>query len=238
MVYSDSTVVTTLYSLKDFVILSSSLHDYWAWKNSSTMGTGTLRYANRDTFETFPFPKMSIPHQEKQLEVIGETYLEHRRLLMLGMQLGLTKTYNLIHNNAISKQNINDKDKQVLGLQRHLEKTVDTISFNEAIKRILKVRELHVQMDEAVLHAYGWNDIDLKHDFYEVDYLPENDRIRFTIHPDARKEALKRLLDLNHKIHEEEVTKGLWNKEKTSGKKTIVNETGENHMGYGPLFDQ
>jgi hypothetical protein len=65
-------------------------------------------------------------------------------------------------------------------------------------------------MDEAVLDAYGWNDIgglqpsNIHHDFYEVDYLPENDRVRFTIHPDARKEVLKRLLELNHKIHEEE----------------------------------
>jgi hypothetical protein len=59
-------------------------------------------------------------------------------------------------------------------------------------------------MDAAVLDAYGWNDIQLMHDFYEVDYLPENDRIRFTIHPEARKEVLKRLLELNHKIHEEE----------------------------------
>jgi len=38
-------------------------------------------------------------------------------------------------------------------------------------------------------------------DFYEVDYLPENDRVRYTISPDARKEVLKRLLKLNHEIH-------------------------------------
>lgn len=44
----------------------------------------------------------------------------------------------------------------------------------------------------------------LRHDFYEVDYLPEDNRVRFTIHPDARREVLKRLLGLNHKIHEEE----------------------------------
>lgn len=28
----------------------------------------------------------------------------------------------------------------------------------------------------------------------------ENDRVRYTIHPEARKEILKRLLLLNHKI--------------------------------------
>jgi len=36
--------------------------------------------------------------------------------------------------------------------------------------------------------------------------------VRYTIHPDARKEVLKRLLELNHKIHEEEVKAGLWDK--------------------------
>lgn len=60
--------------------------------------------------------------------------------------------------------------------------------------------------------TYCWNDITLKHDFYEVDYLPEDDRVRFTIHPDARKEVLNRLLELNHKIHQEELEAGLFDK--------------------------
>jgi hypothetical protein len=72
-------------------------------------------------------------------------------------------------------------------------------------------------MDEAVLAAYGWHEdsarwgkaIALRHDFYEVDYLPENDNIRYTIHPDARKEVLKRLLLLNHERYAEEVREGL-----------------------------
>lgn len=62
------------------------------------------------------------------------------------------------------------------------------------------------------LKAYGWEDIDLSHDFYEVDYLPENDRVRYTISPDARKEVLKRLLKLKHEIHEQEVKAGLYAK--------------------------
>jgi len=44
------------------------------------------------------------------------------------------------------------------------------------------------------LKAYGCEVIDLAHDFYEVDYLPENDRVRYTISPEAGKEVLKRLL--------------------------------------------
>ena len=60
--------------------------------------------------------------------------------------------------------------------------------------------------------------VELRHDFYEVDYLPENDRVRYTIHPEARKEILKRLLELNHKIHAEEVEAGLWEKKKATTK--------------------
>ena len=73
-------------------------------------------------------------------------------------------------------------------------------------------------MDETLLKAYGWNDIDLAHDFYEVDYLPENDRVRYTISPDARKEVLTRLLKLNHEIHEQEVKAGPYAKGKTKKK--------------------
>jgi len=237
IVYSDSTVVTTFSSFEIFAYLSSSIHDYWAWKNSSTMGTGTLRYAINEAFETFSFPQKISTNQKLQLESIGEAYHEHRKQLMLGMQLGLTKTYNLFHSNAITAQSINDKDKQVAHLQKHLEKTANTISFDEATQGILKLRELHVQMDAAVLDAYGWNDIEMKHDFQDVDYLPENDRVRFTIHPDARKEVLKRLLKLNHEIHEEEVKAGLWDKKKTGKKKSnVVNES---QAGYGKdLFNQ
>jgi hypothetical protein len=45
-----------------------------------------------------------------------------------------------------------------------------------------------------------------------VDYLPENDRVRFTIHPNARKAVLKRLLLLNHERYEEEIKQGLHKK--------------------------
>jgi len=42
--------------------------------------------------------------------------------------------------------------------------------------------------------------------------LLENENMCYTIHPTVRKEVLERLLELNHKIHEEEEEKGLWDK--------------------------
>jgi len=110
---------------------------------------------------------------------------------MLKMELGLTKTYNLFHKKDLSLQDIIDESPK-------------SAIPDTAIQDLLQLRELHKQMDRTVLAAYGWEDICLAHDFYEVDYLPENDRLRFTISPDARKEILKRLLLLNHQIHEQE----------------------------------
>lgn len=238
-IFSDSTNVFAYEHFKYFSVLQSNFHEHWAWKYASTL-KGDRRYTPARCFQTFPFPTDLNLQQEQHLETIGEAYHEHRKLLMLGIQLGLTKTYNLFHSNAITSQSINEKDKQVISLKKHLEKTANTISFDEAIQSILKLRELHVQMDEAVLDAYDWNDIELKHDFYEVDYLPENDRVRYTIHPDARKEVLKRLLELNHKIHGEEVAAGLWDKKKANySTKAKTSEANEPQVGYGrDLFNQ
>ncbi|MFN3794014.1 MAG: Eco57I restriction-modification methylase domain-containing protein [Chitinophagaceae bacterium] len=241
-VYDIGTNTIVLEEFSYFSVLQSSIHESWARKYGSSMKTD-LRYTNADCFENYPFPQILNKEFYNELESLGESYHEHRRQLMLGMQLGLTKTYNLFHSNAITAQLVNDKDKQVAALQKHLSNTPNTISFNEAIQGILQLRELHVQMDEAVLDAYGWNDVALRHDFYEVDYLPENDRIRFTIHADARKEVLKRLLELNHKIHEEEVRAGLWEKKgwKKKGYKTDeeeVSRVDEPDSSLGGLFNQ
>lgn len=219
-----------------FSLLHSTIHECWARKYGSSLET-RLRYTNEDCFENFPFPQTIIETLKHQIGAIGEAYHEQRKQLMFGIQMGLTKTYNLFHSNAITAQAVNEKDKQVAALQKHLANTPGAISFEEAIQGILKLRELHVQMDDAVLDAYGWRPspslppgegVELKHDFYEVDYLPENDRIRFTIHPLARKIILQKLLELNHQIHEEEVKAGLWDKKKTLGKKTATkNSTGD-----------
>lgn len=238
LVYSDAVIVFKDDSFSKYSILQSTFHEDWAWRFSSRL-KNDRRYSVTDAFETFPFPQNLKGIQEQHLKINGEVYHDHRSQLMLGIQLGLTKTYNLFHCIAIKAHSINEKDKQVIGLRKHLEKTENTIPFEEAIAGILKLRELHVEMDEAVLDAFGWANytsgepaIELRHDFYEVDYLPENDRIRYTIHPEARKEVLKRLLELNHKIHDEELKAGLCDKKKPAKvKKYKSGEDGESMVG-------
>jgi hypothetical protein len=241
-------VATSIISRNDslsFLFLNTSYHKHWAWKYASTM-KGDIRYINKECIDTFPFPQNLSPQMETKLEQIGEEYHEFRKQLMQKLQLGLTKTYNQFHNEKLSSEIASSEiasrgelekkfGKDTVYLWNHLQKTQGTCSMDEAIKGITKLRQLHKDMDEAVLEAYGWHidsedgqAIALKHDFYEVDYLPENDRLRYTISPEARKEVLKRLLLLNHKIYAEEVKQGLHakkGKKSTSGRAVVDNKT-------------
>ena len=67
--------------------------------------------------------------------------------------------------------------KETVNLWKHIENTESTCAFNEAVNDIPHLRELHKQMDKTVLNAYGWEDIDLAHDFY--DYTSEGYKLRF-----------------------------------------------------------
>lgn len=113
------------------------------------------------------------------LEKLGEDYHALREQALLQNAFGLTKLYNRFHDPS-------DDDSQ-----------------------IEMIRSLHREIDIAVARSYGWEDIDLEHGFHEVPYLPENDRVRFTISEAARVEVLRRLSKLNRQRYEDEVTQGL-----------------------------
>jgi len=98
-------------------------------------------------------------------------------------QEGLTKTYNRFHNPE------------------------------ETAADIQQLRSLHIEMDNAVAAAYGWQDIDLGHDFHQT-----KQGLRYTISETARREVLDRLLLLNHERYAEEVAQGLHDKGKKKGK--------------------
>ncbi len=196
-VYSHALTVIALDNFWTLCILNSSFHEQWAWKYGSTMGASTLRYTPSALFETFPFLLITSKNNLDKLDTMGKDYSDFRNNIMRELNLGLTNIYNQYHDSNLEKN----------------------ITFADVIDKIYKLRQFHEKIDKAVLETYGWDKdgpdgtaIELRHDFYEVDYLPENDRIRFTIHPDARREVLKRLLLLNHRIHDEEVKAGLWEK--------------------------
>ena len=248
--FSIAVTVFTKFSYQLFSILQSNLHIEWAWKYGTTLKSDLI-YSPTDIVNTFTLLVYFDSQIEDRLIKLAKEYNQLRNSLMKSIQLGLTKTYNLFHSKSLRpiteiEAKIEEKTfekkfgNNALYLRRHLARTPETILFNEAVQEIIKLRELHLEIDNSVLEAYGWSDVELRHDFYEVDYLPKNDRIRYTIHPDARKEILKRLLDLNHKIHEEEVAAGLWDKKSNSNKsKKSISETGsveDPEGGYGGLF--
>jgi hypothetical protein len=93
---------------------------------------------------------------------------------MLANDEGLTKTYNRVHNPI-------DQDAA-----------------------IVRLRELHRDLDIAVRGAYGWQDLELDHGFHET-----SQGLRFTIGLTARTEVLDRLLELNHQRYAEELAAGM-----------------------------
>jgi hypothetical protein len=207
IIYSDALFVYANDNFFNFAIVQSTLHNEWARKYSSSLET-RLRYTPINCFETFPFPQNPSPDIQKSLRTIGRQYHDFRKQLMYRLQLGLTKTYNLFHAPDLSIDMVKTACHR------------DEESAKQAYEALLHLRELHKAMDQAVRDAYGWRDIDLAHGFYPMDYLPENDRIRYTMSPESRKEILNRLLALNHACFAEEVAMGLHDKKKGATKRT------------------
>jgi hypothetical protein len=112
------------------------------------------------------------------LDPIGERYHQHRRSAMLARNEGLTKIYNRFH------------------------------VYEERAPDIKTLRDLHVEMDEAVAAAYGWTDLRFDHGFKDT-----KQGRRFTLSETARREVLDRLLRLNHQRYAEEVAAGLHDKD-------------------------
>ncbi|CAD5911536.1 type IIL restriction-modification enzyme MmeI [Planktothrix agardhii] len=177
-VFSHALAVFSAETFSNFGLLQSSIHEIWARFFGSSLET-RFRYTPSDCFETFPFPLIPDPSPTREagsqkinispasileeensqktnispspklgeelgeretLETIGKEYYEYRAQLMLRNNQGLTDTYNRFHN---PQENHPD---------------------------ILKLRQLHTQMDLAVLKAYGWEDLDTTCGF-ALDYL-------------------------------------------------------------------
>jgi len=101
---------------------------------------------------------------DNELAELGLALDEERREMMLRRNLGLTNLYNLVNDPSV----VSDSD-------------------------ISRLRDIHIQIDNAMLRAYGWQDIELAHGFYIYRQAE-----RFSLPPAVRREVLDRLLRLNH----------------------------------------
>ena len=184
-VYSDALYVFTTDRWDLFAVVQSTLHEGWARKYSGSLKQD-LRYSPSKCFDTFAFPAELWRTADPGLAELGERYHAHRKALMQTLSLGLTKIYNLFHARDLSPEMLVKVSKK------------DAETAAVGFEALLKLRRLHVALDIAIRDAYGWQDLDLEHDFHEVETLPENDQVRYTISPSTRRELLKRLLAENH----------------------------------------
>jgi hypothetical protein len=116
------------------------------------------------------------------LETAGKRYLDHRAALMIENGEGTTKTYNRFH----------DQTENAAGVAR--------------------LRDLHADMDRAVLSAYGWHDLAVRAEPVFLTDATEHDHTyqgRLFWPSDFRDEVLARLLTLNAERHAEEMRAGL-----------------------------
>jgi len=119
------------------------------------------------------FPFPESWETDPTLEGVGETYYNFRAALMVKRDEGLTKTYNRFHDPY-------ERDPE-----------------------IGQLRALHTEMDRAVLHAYGWDDIPTECEFlldYEIDEETQGTKrkpYRYRWPDDVRDEVLARLIELN-----------------------------------------
>ncbi|MGO9409182.1 MAG: Eco57I restriction-modification methylase domain-containing protein [Spirochaetia bacterium] len=186
-------------------LLQSSMHFAWSWKYCTTM-KADLTYTPTTQFQTFPFPAGFEPNAPQattpsdignRLDSLGARLDSDRRGVMTRINVGQTTLYNIYH----------DPDLSVAAVMKEAKCNEESASW--AVEKIVALRDLHRSIDEAVRDAYGWTDLDLQHGFHELEFLPENDRIRYTVSTAARKEILRGLLALNHERHAEEVAAGL-----------------------------
>ena len=153
------------------------------------------------------FETFPFPISLAGLDDIGEHYYQHRQSSMQTRDEALTKTYNRFHNPA------------------------------ETSPDIAELRHLHVEMDQAIAAAYGWQDLDLGHGFHDT-----KQGIRFTLSETARREVLDRLLELNHQRYAEEVAAGLHDKKAGKAKSPATRKRQQATMPLGStpqadLFD-
>ncbi|WP_076752781.1 Eco57I restriction-modification methylase domain-containing protein [Elizabethkingia anophelis] len=195
-------IVLTFDDYLMFGLLQNSIHQSWVQKYASALKSDT-RYTPSDVFETFPLPPIA-DSVKSNFEILAKSYFSARKEIMNRIKVGLTKVYNLFHD-----RNLNDGNN--MWLKKHIQKYYD-IDYFEIVNSINELRRLQSCLDNLVLSFYGWDDLKSKHDFYILEHLPGNDNVRFTIHPDTRKEILKRLLLLNLKQFSEGSKEGIFDK--------------------------
>lgn len=123
-------------------VLSSRIHVTWALAAGGWMGVGNDPVYNKSKcFDAFPFPAAS-PEQQARIAALAEQLDAHRKRQQAAHpELTLTGMYNVL-GKLRSGEALTAKDKAIheMGL-------------------VAVLRQLHDELDAAVLAAYGWSDL-------------------------------------------------------------------------------
>ncbi len=160
-----------------FGVMHAHLHEAWALRLGTSLGP-TPRYTPTTTFETFPFPwppgtepqadpkLQAIAEAAKTLNAERESWLNPPGLSGAALKKRtLTNLYNALESY---------REHQRAGKPWHIVESEPGTTF------AARLAALHTALDNAVLAAYGWDDL--------------ADRLRT---PDGDEEMLRRLLALN-----------------------------------------
>lgn len=165
--------------------LSSRIHICWALFSGSNLGVGNDPvYVKTRCLETFPFPE-TTPEQQAKIRQIAEQLDAHRKRQQAQFpELTLTGIYNVLEK-LRSGAVLNGKDKVI----------------NEQ-GLVSLLRELHDDLDRAVLKAYGWDDLamQLVGKPGATTPLPDKPEAQAA----AEEELLRRLVELNSQRAAEE----------------------------------
>ncbi len=161
------------------VIFTLQGYGWWAFLNSSMIVEWIWKYSSRMKMDlnfspSDAFDTLPLPDGNKIDEILsglGRAAYELRAKYMLEKNIGLTEFNNRLHS----------KDIHEIDIQEY--------------------RDLILKIDLELLKLYEWEGLDLEHGFHELEYLPDNDCIRYTISRTACFEVLHRLALENRERH-------------------------------------
>lgn len=150
-------------------VLSSNIHVTWALAAGGRLGMGNdPRYNKSKCFDPFPFPDLEEGPLKQRIRDLGERLDAHRkRQIELHPGLTLTGIYNVLEK-LRANEPLTAKEKTL---------------HDQGLVTLLK--QIHDELDEAVLEAYGWSDLAVE----TQDGKTQDTR---------KEELLTRLVALNH----------------------------------------
>ncbi|MBK7011854.1 MAG: hypothetical protein IPH43_03610 [Xanthomonadales bacterium] len=123
-------------------MLSSCVHVTWALAAGGRLGVGNdPRYNKSRCFEPFPFPILGDDQQHRIRDLAEQLDAHRKRQQAAHAELTLTGMYNVLEK-LRSGEALSARERMI---------------HEHGIVSVL--RQLHDEIDAAVLDAYGWSDL-------------------------------------------------------------------------------